>query len=587
MEDTYLRCLLHRWLACLAIVLFCQPMLAQNFERYRPLDPSRLQNAVPSVPDQPLPEQNQDDRALVGRLDAIILVDAAGKLSSDAATDELDGLHVKFDDLESVAYSLGIQRIAERHLGKPLSLRSINVLARDIARYYKDRGQPIVDVQIPEQRITGGTLQMVIVETRIGRVMIQPGSVFAPAELDRWIQDTYPGDKVYEDKLKTDLFWLNQNPFRRVNVDFKPGEQAGTTDVWYTSRDVAPIRGYMGMDDTGVKSLNYGRIYAGAMYGNLFGRGGQLSYQYTTDQEFHYLEAHSVSSTLPLSRESSLMGYGSFATSSPMLSGGLSQNGQSWQAGTAWIQHLVRSSEHNLNLTAGLDFKSTNNNLEFAGSTVSASNADLVQLRFGFDDFQRQDINQYSLLRADLYVGPGGGMTGAHSAAAFNTIRPGASPDYVYARMIAEDTSLIGDDWMLLSRFTGQMASSRLLFSETLGLGGYDTLRGFDQRAYNGDSGWITNFEFGPKTLRWGTDTTPHALRPYTFMDIGNGYVLNPQPSEDSYTFAMTSGVGFRYNLSDRLTARLDWGYAWQDISNSERSNRLHMGITWIPGRRP
>ena len=190
MEDTHLRCLLHRLLACLAIALFCQPLMAQNFERYRPLDPSRLQNAVPSVPDQPVPERNQDDRALVERLDAVILVDAAGKLSSDAAIDELNGLHVKFGDLDSLAYSAGIKRIADRHLGKALSLRSINVLARDIARYYKDRGQPIVDVQIPEQRITGGTLQLVIVETRIGRVMIQPGSVFAPAELDRWIQDT-------------------------------------------------------------------------------------------------------------------------------------------------------------------------------------------------------------------------------------------------------------------------------------------------------------------------------------------------------------------------------------------------------------
>ncbi len=575
-------------LALLAIAI-SNTSQAQNFERYRPLDPSRLPNttAPETVPAPDLPAANQDDRLLIDCLQAVVVVDRADKVSLDPRIDDLHGLQYNVAAEDSLVFSDSIRNILHAHIGRPLSLRSLNQLARQISKVYRDGGQPIVDVQIPEQRISGGTLHLVIVESIIGRVLIEPGCVFSCDELDRWIDCTCPGDRVYEDKLQSDLFWVNQNPFRRVKVDFRPGETAGTTDVIYKSHDVMPLRGYIGGDDTGVKSLNYGRLFAGVMYGNLFNRGGQLSYQYTTDQSFQHLHAHSVSYNHAVNRRYSVGAYGSHATVSPMLSGGLSQDGESWQVGVNATRHLIREAQHSRNLTAGIDFKSTNNNLEFAGSTVSASNADLVQLRFGIDDFVRSSVDEYMLLKGEIFAGPGGGLTGAHSTAAFQTLRPGTSTDYVYARFTGEDTSLVGRSWMLLSRLTGQVSSERLLFSETLGLGGYDTIRGFDQRAFNADSGWIANFEFGPRTERWGAEDDIHSRRFFVFTDLGNGYLSNARPGEDAYTFAASAGVGLRFNVSDRLSCRLDYGYGWQDISNSERSNRLHMGFTWIPGERP
>lgn len=337
----------------------------------------------------------------------------------------------------------------------------------------------------------------------------------------------------------------------------------------------------------GVKSLNYGRFFAGLMYGNMFNRGGTLSYQYTADQEFAHLEAHSVSYNQLLTSDLSLSSYGSWAGVSPMIGGGLSQEGESWQFGAALTQHMIRTANHSQNFSIGIDFKSTNNNLEFAGSTVADSAADLVQLRIGVDDFERQDADQYRLFQANVYVGPGGGATGSHSTAAFSTLRPGTSPDYVYARITAEETSLIGCDWILRSRLTAQASSERLLFSETLGLGGFDTVRGFDQRTTNADHGWIADFEFGPRTYRWGDADDIHSLRPYVFTDIGNGYLSSPVAGEDAYTFAASSGIGLRLNISDRLTARFDWGYGWENIAGSQRSNRAHFGLTWIPGQRP
>jgi hemolysin activation/secretion protein len=574
-------------LLAVLFVAVCNIAVAQNYERYKPLDPNLTAPTIPEIDREQLDPVAGDGRVLIDRTDAIILIDSADKVSLDPSIDSLEGIHVDVDSQESLVHQGGVQAIASGYIGKPITLRNVNQLARDIILHYRKCKLPIVDVRVPEQRITGGTLQLVIIETRIDQVRVREGCYFKCASIEKWIQCTRTGNRVYEPNLESDLLWLNSNPFRAVSVDFEKGRKSGTTDVIYTVNDVRPLRGYVGMDDTGVKTLRYGRAFAGFSYGNLFGRGGILGYQYTTDQDFAFLRAHALSYSMPLNRRYSLTGAGSWAAVSPVIGGGLAQQGESWQLTGGLTRHLSRTQYGAKNLSLNVDFKSTNNNLEFAGSTVSNSDADLLQLRLGYDEFRRRSLDSYGVLSWSTVVGPGGGMTGAHSAAAFQTIRPGTSPDYIYSRLNLDRMEPLGGGWLGRARFAGQVSSERLLFSEMLGLGGFDTIRGFDQRSFNADHGWLASFEFGPCTKRWGCEDLRRSFRPYMFTDLGNGYLESPQAGEDSYAFGLSTGVGFRYNIGDSLTARFDYGYGLIDLGNTQRDNRAHFGLTWIPGPRP
>lgn len=567
--------------------LICAPGFAQNYERYKPLDLNDVQDAAPKLPQQEsVPVGDQDDRVLVQQLDCVVIVDHKDKVDRDKRIDDYEGVRHDFAASDSIVYGAPIGCVIQRAIGKPMTLRSINQLSGDIIREYRKAKQPIVDVVIPEQRITGGTLHLIVTETRIGAVKVKPGCYFDVASVSKWVACTRPGDRLVEPKIERDLFWMNQNPFRRVSVDFEKGAAPGTTDVIYEVKDIRPIRFYTGVDDSGVSTLNYGRFFAGFQYGNVLGQGGTLGYQYTGDEDFSLLEAHSVNFNQPLNRQYSWQSFGSWAGVRPDVGLGLTQDGESYQTGGSLVQHLVRNRQQQENVSIGYDFKSTNNNLEFDGAQISDSRADLFQLRFGYDNRIRFDADQFQSIRADAFVGPGGGITGDHSAAAFNTIRPGASPDYVYARLRYERADLLRQRWLLNTRMTGQAASERLLFSETLGLGGFDSIRGFDQRAYNADHGFVANVELGPRTWRWGDEQNPRSLRAYGFVDLGNGYVDDALVGEDAYTFAMSSGVGARYFFSDRLIARFDYGVAIEEIENTDRSDRAHFGVTWIPGPR-
>lgn len=581
------------WITIVGPFVLSAQSYGQNYERYAPpssleIDPSKPPR-VPEIPDQEPPEVKGDDRILVDTLDAVRFVDSADKIIQDASLDDLEGIHHDLDCKDSILYRSGVRRIVSRHLGKPITLYRINTLAKELIEHYRRCKLPIVDVQIPEQRITGGTLHLVVIESRVGQVRVQPGCYFDCKETSRWIECTQAGRRIYEPHVESDLLWLNQNPFRRVTVDFEKGLAPGTTDVFYQSHEVFPLRGYTGIDDTGVETLNYGRLFAGVTYGNFLGRGGILGYQFTTDQDFSLLKAHSLSYTQPINRSWSSQAYGSWAKVKPQLGFGLNQDGESWQTGWGLVRHLVRNQREQANFSLGIDFKSTNNNLEFAGSTIAGSNADLLQLRFGYDHLWRGGCCplEYRLIRLDSFIGPGSGFTSAHNATAFNTIRPGTSPDYIYGRIRLEDSTVLAERFQCVTRLTGQASSERLLFSETLGIGGYDTLRGFDQRQYNADHGWIANFELGPCTARCGCQHNPRSFRPYLFTDLANGYLDDAQPGEDAHTFAASSGIGMRLNVSDRFSARLDWGYGWKDIANSSRNNRVHFGFMWTPGPRP
>lgn len=560
---------------------------AQNYERYKPLEIPQKPLAKTDLPEpSDLPKQVEDDRVLVASLDAVVIVDRADKIIADRSIDDFDGIHYDFVETESLVYKPIIRSIIAQQLGQPITLRRINELSRDIIKQYRYCKQPIVDVLIPEQRITGGTLHIVVIESRIGKVVVEPGCYFDCEETKRWIECTRTGDRIFESKIENDLFWMNRNPFAQVGVDFKKGSEPGTTDIVYNVDDTRPIRGYMGIDDSGVETLNFGRFFAGFQYGNFLGRGGTLGYQFTTDEEFRLLEAHSVSFTQAINRDFSFLTYGSWAGVSPTLDLGLSQDGESYQHGTILTRHLEQTRQRSTDLTAGYEFKATNNNLEFDGTTISDSTADLLQLRFGFRDFYRTDIDQFGLFSIDAFIGPGGGLTGHHSTAAFNSIRPGTSPDYIYARMRYQRQRLFAKRWLLSTNFVGQASSERLLFSETLGLGGFDSIRGTDQREYNADHGWIANFELGPSTHQWGDRHDPRSLRAYTFLDLGNGYIDDPIAGEDSTAFAASTGFGLRLQVSDRITARFDYGFGIDPITANTRDDRAHFGLTWIPGRR-
>ncbi|WP_231612370.1 ShlB/FhaC/HecB family hemolysin secretion/activation protein [Novipirellula galeiformis] len=562
-------------------------MLSQDYQRYRPLRVDELRpQSIPRVEREPLAEVEGSDKVLVDELKAVIIWDDAQQIDPEEAHEGITGIDVRFAARDSLVYRSGVQGIVRGYIGGQVTLRNLNQMSRDIILYYRKCGQPVVDVVIPEQKITAGVVQIVVIESRIDRVQVKGGRYFNAKELCRWVQCTQSGNRIYESNISNDLFWLNQNPFRIVGVDLKAGKEDGTTDVIFEVKDVFPIRTYLGYDDTGVQSLGLERFNAGIIYGNFLHRDGILSYQYTADGDFSLLEAHAVSYSQPINREWSFNSYGSWAGVRPSVPG-FNQDGESWQLGTAVTRHWKKNRYVDFNTSLGLDFKSTNNNLEFGGVQVQDSTADLVEIRLGLSYLRRFCGTEYLYINSDTFVGPGDGFTKDNTTAAFDTIRADTDPTFVYSRLRMERLWNVKNDYQVIGRFAGQLSSERLLYSETLGYGGFDSIRGYDQRTYNADNGWIANLEVGPQPYRWGDRAHPNIFRMFGFVDAGQGFVLNAQPGEVPDQFLISAGVGIRASINDRVSLRAEYGHGFEDVPGIASRDRVHIGLVSLMGPRP
>lgn len=570
----------------IVVILGAELAAAQDIRRYEPKTlpdlPARSQ--VPALPVAPV---EGSDEVLVERLDAVLVLDRSTKIEPQNAYEDLEGLNFNYDDSRSYVRSPGFREIVEGYIGGPVSLRQLNQMSRDLILYYRRMGRPVVDVAIPEQRITGGTVQIVVIESRIGRVSLEGDRFFDSGMLAAQVQDTRSGEFVKEEPLQSDLQWLNRNPFRRVEVDLKPGATEGETDVIFQVRDVRPLKGYVGYEDTGVPTLGIDRLYAGFVWGNAFGRDGQLSYQYTTDADFRHLEAHSAVYQKAWNRTWSWQTYGAWS-SVESISEPLAQTGESWQVGSAVLRTIERTRELQSWLTFGFDYKMTNNNLEFGGTNVGNGVAQLGELNLGYDRVRRYDDVRYWLLANDYYFSPWSGFGESNDAAGFNSIRTATRPGYSYNHTVIEGVAALPFEWQLLGRMTGQVASQRLLWSEMLGYGGYSSIRGYDQRVYNADAGWFANLELGPQPWSVGSGRRQGTLRMFTFFDVGQGWVRNPQTGDIPNQYLSSTGVGLRYSMSDRLVLRFDYGHGFQTVPGSTTNERAHVGLTYVMGpRRP
>jgi hypothetical protein len=200
-------------------------------------------------------------------------------------------------------------------------------------------------------------------------------------------------------------------------------------------------------------------------------------------------------------RSTAIIFFGSYAEVSSRIGFPFLQDGFSWQASGRYRHDLPPRCDYEHYITGGFDFKQTNTNLEFNAINFFESTADIAQLTFGYHGQLVRDRKSL-VMGADVYISPGEFSPGNFDRD-HRRLRAGAEAEYVYSRMYAELQLPVSCRLTFVSRITGQISEAPILPVEQLGFGGFDTIRGYDMRDINADSGYILNLELRtvPKPL--------------------------------------------------------------------------------------
>jgi hemolysin activation/secretion protein len=470
-------------------------------------------------------------------------------------------------------------------IGRLLTENTIRDLEDAVILYCRNRGKVLVDVILPEQNIENGVLQLWFLEGRVGRVTVRNDGV-------KWFRDKFildsvhlrPGDEVDSRKLTDDLNWLNNNPFRQVDTVFKPGEKLGLTDVELQVDDRFPLRTYFGAEDSGTRYTGENRLLAGFNWGNAFGLDQQLNYQYLTDFHFFLVRAHSGSYIIPLPWHHTLMLYGAYVDGKAEFGNSApSANGISWQTSLRYSVPLPDLGKYRHELSAGFDFKRSNNNLEAGGDIVlQSSHTEVDQFYLGYSGVAPDRYGRTSV-QVEGYGSPGG-LTEDNTDSSFQGLRAGSKASYYYARANIERITRLPFDFSWVLRGWAQAASGRLQPSEELALGGYNTIRGYDERVVLGDEGWIINNEIRtPPIVMDDWFELPNAkdqLQFLAFFDYGAVRVIDagPQDGSNPDITLYSVGAGLRWSVARNFSLRFDYGFPLTQQSINQYASRAHIG---------
>ena len=478
-------------------------------------------------------------------------------------------------------------------IGQPVTIGSLDQLTSAVVSYYRAHDRPIVNVFAPAQNITNGYVQIVVAEGRVGDVAAKGAQWFSNDDLRQELR-VHAGDPISGTMLRQDLDWMNRNPFHQSDVVFGPGDTPGSTNLSLKTTDRFPARFFVGYDDAGNQFTGDYRYYTGFNYGNLFGLDQQLSYQFSTAEDTNEFTAHSGSWVIPLPWQHLLTIYGDYAESSanvPGTGGLFHSSGSSWQTSFRYEVPLRAPTNMTHSIVGGFDFKQSDNSLAFGGTPVpGAALADTAQFVVGY---QASYTDPYGTTSGSImaYLSPGG-MTSNDSTAQYETQTPGAKAEYVYGQLNLQRVTKLPWDFTWTERGELQVTDQSLLPSEQIGVGGYDTVRGFDERQADGDSGFFISSELATPTISLGNLVgiagATDEMQFLGFLDYGGTNLHTPDPTGANapHTNELGIGPGVRWAITPYMSFRFDYGFALASSGVAQRyDSRGHIGlVVSLPG---
>jgi hemolysin activation/secretion protein len=551
----------------------------QDFQTIGPKQPPKegLGHIVNKEQTKPL-SGHPDNEVLVDHLKGVVLLSNPKAIQPEGITSGPDIVpnDVAFAELPD------FREVVEPYLQKPVTMHGLAQLTRAIIAFYRANDRPVVNVYIPQQSITAGYVQIVVLESRVESVQATGQRWFSRDLLLDQVT-ARPGDPISAREMRDDLSLINRNPFLQSDFLLAPGTAPGTTDLLLRTQDRFPLRVYAGYENDGNDFTGQDRLLTGFNYGNLFGVGQQFSYQFTTAPDYNQFYAHSATYVIPLPWRHLLTFFGSYSSTQSDLGTGISSGGVNWQASARYEIPLPSTAHFTESVLGGFDFKRSNNDLAFNVVTFSNDNTDVDQFVIAYQANTTDELGTTSL-SATGYYSPGG-LTGKNDDADFVTQRADARANYLYGVLSADRVTRLPFDFTWTLRGELQGSTANLLPSEELGLGGYDTVRGYEQREANGDNGFLVSTEIATPPVSFAqlfhVDAVKDQLQFYGFADYGGTSLHQVTPSDVNPNINLLGvGPGLRYNITPYLSVRFDYGFQLisTGFGNGEHS-RADVGV--------
>ena len=409
-------------------------------------------------------------------------------------------------------------RLLKPYIGQCLGVTQLNELLKVITDHYIAKGRVTSRAYLPQQDLSSGHLQVLVVEGKLEGIKGAQGSTVT----DRELAMAFPGKvgaalNLREVEQLVDQ--LSRLPSKQAQMELTPGSQIGGSEVLVKNQPQKPWRASLSRNNDGQKSTGEQQWGAGFEWDSPLGLGDQLMLRGGHDA----ISDHQKTSKNTMLYYNVPWGWWNFSytySESDYRTYGVTddykykQNGdnQNHQLRAERVIHRDDVSKTSVNV--GLAHLRTNNYV-LDVRTAPSSNR-LSELQLGVNHGRR--IGN-AFVNVDLGMQSGIGLLDAQSQDERDPYG-GRQPNSRYRKYTAtvsylQPFSLWGESFSFSSLATGQRSEDILFSPQRMSLGGSASVRGFKDQLLTGDSGGYWRNE-----VRWARPVTLDWMRP-AFAEYG------------------------------------------------------------------
>ena len=407
------------------------------------------------------------------------------------------------------------ESVLKPYLGQCLGVSQLNQLLKNITNRYIDRGQVTSRAYLPQQDMSQGRLQVLVVEGTLESLQGADDSKLSSRELAM----TFPGragSQLNLREIEQAIDQLNRLPSNRAQMELAPGSEVGGSAVWVKNNPQKPWRASLSRNNDGQKSTGEQQRGTGFEWDSPLGLADQLVLRGGHDA----ISDHQKTSRNAMLHYNLPWGWWSLSyTYSQSDYRSVAQgNGHDYKQTGDSANHLLRAERvihrdtlSKTSLNAGLAHVRSNNYVEDA--RLQNSSHRLSEFQVGVNHGRR-----IASSFVNLDVGMQNGI-GAFDAQGYHHPKPNM-PSARYRKYTAtvsylQPFKLRGESFSFTSLATGQRSEDVLFSPQRISLGGSASVRGYKDQPLSGDSGG-----YWRNDLRWSRPVTLDWLRP-VFTDYG------------------------------------------------------------------
>jgi hemolysin activation/secretion protein len=479
-------------------------------------------------------------------------------------------------------------------MGEKRDMAAIEGARSALEKAYQGAGYLTVFVDVPEQRIDGGVVRLVVLEGRVDKLYVTGSRYFDQGRIRAVATELAEGTVPNFNVVQQQIAALSQTPERRVQPVLRPGREPGTVEAELKVSDKLPLGGSVELNNAAAAGTEALRAAVNLHYDNLFQREHSLSLTaLTAPMQPSQSQVLVLNYLAPLGDGDSLSISAVNSSSDIDSLGGTRVLGKGTTLGLRYgVNRVGANAAHGLSL--GVDVKDLTEDVLTSAGTIgsplryaplqAAYNGNWwgawgqqqlsASATFGLQPVWRQTRTDCQLADGSFGV-----------ADQFACKRRGADGGFTTIKLDWRGSTRWGaTEWAL--RVAGQLATQPLVSAEQFAVGGADSVRGYAESSASADYGVLASLELRSRNLAPallkafdGANLPPFTeLVVFGFGDVARVALIEPEPGQPHRSTLLGTGVGVRLGLQPGLSLAMDWARRHRDVAGrSLPTERVHV----------